>query len=102
MNCYVTFESRLKWRQLVEYSTDVIDRLYQTKEKKGPVSGRRVSTQIYCDSGGYGTYLNQYDHRSWNIVVSALSTAHFEKYERKCKWLVYILPISDVVVKVQC
>ena len=65
MNGYVTFESRLKWWQLAEYSTHVIDRLYQTKEKKGPVSGRRVSTQIYCDSGGHGTYLNQYDHRSW-------------------------------------
>ena len=47
VNCYVTFESRLKWQQLAEYSTDVIARLYQTIEKKGPVSGRRVSTQNY-------------------------------------------------------
>ena len=31
-----------------------------------------------------------------------LSTGHFNKYERKCKWLEYILPISSVVVKVQC
>ena len=32
----------------------------------------------------------------------ALSTGHFNKYERKCKWLEHILPISSVVVKVQC
>ena len=32
----------------------------------------------------------------------ALSTGHFNKYERKCKWLKHILPISSVVVKVQC
>ena len=32
----------------------------------------------------------------------ALSTGHFNKYERKSKWLEYILPISNVVVKVQC
>ena len=32
----------------------------------------------------------------------ALSTGHFNKYERKCKWLEYILPISGVVDKVQC
>ena len=32
----------------------------------------------------------------------ALSTGHFNKYERKSKWLEYILPISDVVLKVQC
>ena len=33
----------------------------------------------------------------------ALSTENFNKYERKCKWLEYIiLPISSVVVKVQC
>ena len=30
----------------------------------------------------------------------ALSTGHFIKYERKCKWLEYIVPISSVVVKV--
>ena len=35
------------------------------------------------------------------MLFSALSTGHFEKYERKCKWLVYVLPISDVVAKVQ-
>ena len=32
----------------------------------------------------------------------ALSTGHLNKYERKCKWLKHILPISSVVVKVQC
>ena len=32
----------------------------------------------------------------------ALSTGHFNKYERNCKWLKHILPISSVVVKVQC
>ena len=32
----------------------------------------------------------------------ALSTGHFNKYERKSKWLEYILPISNVVVKVHC
>ena len=32
----------------------------------------------------------------------ALSSGHFNKYERKSKWLEYILPISNVVVKVQC
>ena len=32
----------------------------------------------------------------------ALSTGHFNKYERKSKWLEYIVPISNVVVKVQC
>ena len=32
----------------------------------------------------------------------ALSTGHFNKYERKSKWLEYILPISNVVAKVQC
>ena len=32
----------------------------------------------------------------------ALSTGHFNKYERKCKWLEHILPTSSVVVKVQC
>ena len=40
--------------------------------------------------------------RGSEMLFSALSTAHFEKYERKCKWLVYVLPISGVVVKVQC
>ena len=34
------------------------------------------------------------------MPLPALSTGHFIKYERKCKWL-YILPISSVVVKVQ-
>ena len=33
---------------------------------------------------------------------SVLSTGHFSQYERKCKWLEYILPISSVVIKVQC
>ena len=32
----------------------------------------------------------------------ALSTGNFNKYERKSKWLEYIVPISNVVVKVQC
>ena len=32
----------------------------------------------------------------------ALSTGHFNKYERKFKWLEHILPTSSVVVKVQC
>ena len=36
------------------------------------------------------------------MLFPALSTGHFNKYERKCKWLEYILPISNVVVKVQC
>ena len=40
--------------------------------------------------------------RGSEMLFSALSTGHFGKYERKCKWLVYILPISDVVVKVRC
>ena len=38
---------RLKWRQSAECSADVIDRLYHTIEKKGPVSARRVFTQNY-------------------------------------------------------
>ena len=36
------------------------------------------------------------------MTFPALSTGHFNKYERKSKWLEYILPISNVVVKVQC
>ena len=32
----------------------------------------------------------------------SFSTGHFDKYERKCIWLEYILPMSSVVVKVQC
>ena len=43
-----------------------------------------------------------FKYRGSEMLFSALSTEHFEKYERKCKWLVYVLPISDVVVKVQC
>jgi len=31
----------------------------------------------------------------------ASSTGHFNKYERKSKWLEFILPISNVVVKVR-
>ena len=36
-------------------------------------------------------------------LFPALYTGHFNKYERKCEWLEYIiLLISSVVVKVQC
>lgn len=38
---------RLKWRQLAECSADVINRLYQMIEKKGPVSASQVSIQNY-------------------------------------------------------
>ena len=38
--------------------------------------------------------------RGSGMPFPTLSTGHFIKYERKCKWL-YILPISSVVVKVQ-
>ena len=40
--------------------------------------------------------------RGLEMPFPALSTGHFNKYERKCKWLEHILPISSVVVKVQC
>ena len=40
--------------------------------------------------------------RGSKMPFPALSTGHFNKYERKSKWLEYILPISNVVVKVQC
>ena len=40
--------------------------------------------------------------RGSEMPFPALSTGHFNKYERKCKWLEHILPISSVVVKVQC
>ena len=40
--------------------------------------------------------------RGSEMPFPALSTGHFNKYERKCKWLEYILPISGVVDKVQC
>ena len=36
------------------------------------------------------------------MLFAALSTGHFSKYERKCKWLEYMLPISNVFGKVQC
>ena len=39
--------------------------------------------------------------RGWEMLFSALFTGHFKKFETKCKWLEYILPISDVVVKVE-
>ena len=44
------------------------------------------------------------DFKFWGseMPFPALSTGHFNKYERKSKWLEYILPISNVVVKVQC
>ena len=44
------------------------------------------------------------DLKFWGseMPFPALSTGHFNKYERKSKWLEYILPISNVVVKVQC
>ena len=38
--------------------------------------------------------------RGSGMPFPTLSTGHFIKYERKCKWL-YILPISSLVVKVQ-
>ena len=37
----------LKWRHLAEYDTDIIGRLYQTIEKKGPVFAECLSTQKY-------------------------------------------------------
>ena len=40
--------------------------------------------------------------RGSEMLFPALSTGYFNKYERKCKWLEYILPISGVVDKVQC
>ena len=70
VNCYVTciWIPSLKWQQLVEYSTDIIDRLYQTIVKMGPVGVRAPSVHSklldYC-GGGYGIFLNQYVHRSW-------------------------------------
>ena len=44
------------------------------------------------------------DFKFWGseMPFPALSTGHFNRYERKSKWLEYILPISNVVVKVQC
>ena len=44
------------------------------------------------------------DFKFWGSEMKfpALSTGHFNKYERKSKWLEYIVPISNVVVKVQC
>ena len=40
--------------------------------------------------------------RGSEMPFPALSTGHFNKYEIKYKWLEHILPISSVVVKVQC
>ena len=37
----------LKWRHLAEYDTNIIGRLYQTIEKKGPVFAECLSTQKY-------------------------------------------------------
>ena len=35
--------------------------------------------------------------RGSEMLFPASSTGHFNKYERKCKWLEYILLISNVV-----
>ena len=66
--------------------------------------GKKVRRPKALQSRGSGGMLRpkNFKFRGSEMLFSALFTGHFKKYERKCKWLEYILPISNVVVKVQC
>ena len=72
-----------------------------------PRKGKKVRSPKALQSRGdyrLGDAPPQKNFKFWGseMPFPALSTGHFNKYERKSKWLEYILPISNVVVKVQC
>ena len=74
-----------------------------------PRKGKKVRSQKALQSrGGYRLGdappppTKKFKFWGSEMPFPALSTGHFNKYERKSKWLEYILPISNVVVKVQC
>ena len=72
-----------------------------------PRKGKKVRSPKALQSRGdyrLGDAPPQKNFKFWGseMPFPALSTGHFNKYERKSKWLEYILPICNVVVKVHC